>query len=117
MGVGIDLPIPFGWFAVAYSKDLEPGDVVPTFLFDQHQVLFRTESGDARMIDAFCPHLGAHLGEGETFGLQQLTDSFDFLFENTEAPDVMLLLETTAGQGTNLGYRFEHLRDVIGMSK
>ena len=62
-------------------------------------------------------HLGSHLGEGETFGLKQLTDSFDFLFENTEAPDVIPLLETTAGQGTNLGYRFEHLRDVIGMSK
>ena len=62
-------------------------------------------------------HLGAHLGEGETFGLKQLTDSFDFLFESAEAPDVIPLLETTAGQGTNLGYRFEHLRDVIGMSK
>ncbi len=62
-------------------------------------------------------HLGAHLGGGETVGLKRLTDSFDFLFENAEAPDVMPLLETTAGQGTNLGYRFEHLRDVIGMSK
>ena len=62
-------------------------------------------------------HLGSHLGEGETVGLKQLSDSFDCLFENTEAPDVMPLLETTAGQGTNLGYRFEHLRDVIGMSK
>ena len=62
-------------------------------------------------------HLGAHLGEGETIGLKQLTDNFDQLFENTEAPDVTVLLETTAGQGTNLGYRFEHLRDVIGMSK
>ena len=62
-------------------------------------------------------HLGAHLGEGETVGLKKLTHSFDFLFENAEAPDVMPLLETTAGQGTNLGYRFEHLRDVIGMSK
>lgn len=62
-------------------------------------------------------HLGAHLGEGETFGLKQLTDSFDFLFENAEAPDVIVLLETTAGQGTNLGYCFEHIRDVIGGSK
>ena len=62
-------------------------------------------------------HLGAHLGEGEAFGLKQLTDSFDFSFENAEAPDVTTLLETTAGQGTNLGYRFEHLRDVIGMSE
>ena len=62
-------------------------------------------------------HLGAHLGEGETFGLQQLSDSFDLLFETTEASDVVILLETTAGQGTNLGYCFEHLRDVISMSK
>ena len=64
MGVGLDLPIPFGWFAVAYSNELEPGGVTPTFLFDQHQVLFRTESGDVRMLEAFCPHLGAHLGHG-----------------------------------------------------
>ncbi len=62
-------------------------------------------------------HLGAHLGEGEDFGLKQLSDSFDLLFETSEAPDVVILLETTAGQGTNLGSRFEHLRDVIGMSK
>ena len=62
-------------------------------------------------------HLGAHLGEGEKFGLKMLSDSFDLLFETTEAPDVVILLETTAGQGTNLGYCFEHLRDVIGMSK
>ena len=62
-------------------------------------------------------HLGAHLGEGEACGLKQLSESFDLLFETTEAPDVIVLLETTAGQGTNLGYCFEHIRDVIGMSK
>ncbi len=62
-------------------------------------------------------HLGAHLGEGENVGLKLLSESFDLLFETTEAPDVTVLLETTAGQGTNLGYRFEHLRDVIAMSK
>ena len=62
-------------------------------------------------------HLGAHLGEGEDFGLKQLSDSFDLLFETSDAPDVVVLLETTAGQGTNLGYCFEHLRDIIGMSK
>ena len=62
-------------------------------------------------------HLGAHLGEGETVGLKRLTESFDNLFESAEAPEVMVLLETTAGQGTNLGYCFEHIRDVIGMSK
>ena len=62
-------------------------------------------------------HLGAHLGKGEAFGLKRLTHSFDHLFESVEAPDVTVLLETTAGQGTNLGYCFEHIRDVIGTSK
>jgi len=62
-------------------------------------------------------HLGAHLGEGEDFGLKLLSESFDLILETTDAPDVRVLLETTAGQGTNLGYCFEHLRDVIGMSK
>lgn len=61
-------------------------------------------------------HLGAHLGKGEEFGLKKLTESFDLLFETTDAPEVIILLETTAGQGTNLGYTFEHLRDVIGMT-
>ena len=62
-------------------------------------------------------HLGAHLGEGEAFGLKRLTESFDRLFETAAAPEVIVLLETTAGQGTNLGYCFEHIRDVMGMSK
>ena len=58
------LPIPFGWYALAYSKDLEPGGVEPIFYFDQEMVLFRTESGEARVLEAYCPHLGAHLGHG-----------------------------------------------------
>ena len=60
----VDLPIPFGWFPVAYSKELKAGEVKPNFLFDEHQVLFRTESGEAKLLEAFCPHLGAHLGHG-----------------------------------------------------
>ena len=68
-------------------------------------------------ISGIVTHLGAHLGEGESFGLKRLTESFDELFETTDAPEVTVLLETTAGQGTNLGYLFEHLRDVIAMSR
>ena len=62
-------------------------------------------------------HLGAHLGEGEEYGLKKLSESFDLLFETADAPDCLVLLETTAGQGTNMGYTFEHLRDVIATSK
>ena len=57
-------PIPDGWFQVAYSDELGPKGVLPIHYFDRELVLFRTESGEARLLDAFCPHLGAHLGYG-----------------------------------------------------
>lgn len=57
-------PIPNGWFQIAYSDELEPGDVMPLRYFGKDLVLFRTESGEAKLLDAFCPHLGAHLGYG-----------------------------------------------------
>lgn len=83
----------------------------------RHQFQEQMELAETIGLRYIVTHLGAHLKEGETFGLKRLAQSFDSLFENADAPGVTVLLETTAGQGTNLGYRFEHLRDVIGMSK
>ena len=59
-------PIPFGWYAVEYSNQLQAGEVKPLHYFGRELVLFRTESGQAALLDAFCPHLGAHLGHGGT---------------------------------------------------
>jgi nitrite reductase/ring-hydroxylating ferredoxin subunit len=61
-----NLPIPNGWYAVAWSKDLAPGEVQRAYYFDRELVIFRTESGRACVFDAYCPHLGAHLGAGGT---------------------------------------------------
>ena len=83
----------------------------------RHQFKKQMELAQEIDIRYLVTHLGAHLGEGEEFGLKRLTESFDILFETTDAEDVILLLETTAGQGTNLGYTYEHLRDVIAMTK
>ncbi|MGI9295581.1 MAG: aromatic ring-hydroxylating oxygenase subunit alpha [Pseudomonadales bacterium] len=58
------LPIPFGWYGVAFSSELQAGEVKPLKYFDQDLVLFRTEDGVAHALEAFCPHLGAHLGYG-----------------------------------------------------
>lgn len=57
-------PYPSGWFAVARSHELEPLAVRPVHYFGQELVLYRTEDGVAHLADAFCPHLGAHLGHG-----------------------------------------------------
>ena len=59
-----DLPIPNGWFAVAFSRDIVRGEVKAIHYFDTDLVLFRTRDGHARVLDAYCPHIGAHLGEG-----------------------------------------------------
>ena len=56
--------IPNGWFQVAYSDELKAGEVKPLEYFGQSLVLFRSEAGEAKVLDAFCPHLGAHLGHG-----------------------------------------------------
>jgi nitrite reductase/ring-hydroxylating ferredoxin subunit len=61
---GAELPIPNGWFAVAWSKDVVPGEVKRIRYFGQELVLFRTREGRAHVFDAHCAHLGAHLGEG-----------------------------------------------------
>ena len=59
-----DFPVPFGWYGVSLSRELAAGEVKPLQYFGKELVLFRTESGEARLLDAFCPHLGAHLGHG-----------------------------------------------------
>jgi phenylpropionate dioxygenase-like ring-hydroxylating dioxygenase large terminal subunit len=56
--------IPSGWFAVAMSDELRPGGVLPRTAFGRELVVFRTEQGAVHVLDAHCPHLGAHLGHG-----------------------------------------------------
>ena len=58
-------------------------------------------------------HPGSHLGAGEEEGLQKIAETLRQLFSETEGYKVKVLLETTAGQGTNLGYKFEHLATLI----
>ena len=53
-----------GWFQVAYSDELAPGAVLSLRYFGRDLVLFRTEGGRAQVLDAYCAHLGAHLGVG-----------------------------------------------------
>lgn len=57
-------PIPFGWFQVGWPSDLAIGETKPLYYFGRHLVMWRGEDGQAHVQDAFCPHLGAHLGHG-----------------------------------------------------
>lgn len=64
MSVHFPHPIPTSWYAVAPSSDLAAGEVRPLGYVGRSLVLFRTESGRAGVLDAYCAHLGAHLGIG-----------------------------------------------------
>jgi len=57
-------PFPNGWFQVAYSDELEISGVMPLEYFGTQLVLFRDAEGAAHVLDAYCPHLGAHLAYG-----------------------------------------------------
>jgi 3-ketosteroid 9alpha-monooxygenase subunit A len=55
---------PNGWFCVGYADELPSGGVAALRYFGRDLVLFREDGGDVRVLDAYCPHLGAHLGHG-----------------------------------------------------
>ena len=57
---------PTGWFAACFSHELAPGGLLTRMLFDREVVVYRTESGQAAIVDAHCPHMGAHFGHGGT---------------------------------------------------
>jgi deoxyribonuclease-4 len=60
-------------------------------------------------------HPGAHRDAGEEQGLQTIAESFDWVHGQTHGFKVKVLLETTAGQGSSLGYSFAQLRRIIDM--
>jgi phenylpropionate dioxygenase-like ring-hydroxylating dioxygenase large terminal subunit len=55
------MPMPSGWFQVAWSDEIEIAKSVRMYYFDRHLVGWRDADGVAHVWDAFCPHLGAHL--------------------------------------------------------
>ena len=58
-------------------------------------------------------HPGAHLGAGEEAGLKKIVDSVDEVFRKISKVKTKIALEITAGQGSCIGHRFEHLAHVI----
>ncbi len=58
-----DLPMPSGWFALATSAELPPGTARAARLAGEELVVWRSASGIPSVASAWCPHLGAHLGE------------------------------------------------------
>ncbi|MFP4497134.1 MAG: deoxyribonuclease IV [Vulcanimicrobiota bacterium] len=60
-------------------------------------------------------HMGSHTGAGEEEGLKNIASALIESLEATSESNIILLLETTAGQGTQLGYNFSQLGRVIDL--
>lgn len=76
------------------------------------------ERAEALGIPYLVTHPGAHVGAGEEAGLRQAANNIRELLKQTKGYRVQVVLETTAGQGTSLGHRFEQLAallDQIGL--
>jgi deoxyribonuclease-4 len=60
-------------------------------------------------------HPGSHMGTGEEEGVKRIAESLNVIHEQTKGYRVLSVVESTAGQGTALGYRFEQLRSIIDL--
>ena len=56
--------MPFGWFQIGYQDDFPVGAAVAVDGLGRNLVAWRDNGGRLHVADAFCPHLGAHLGYG-----------------------------------------------------
>jgi len=67
---------------------------------------------DALGAEYFVTHLGSHVGTGEEGGIKRFTAALCQIIKKAK-PRTMILLENTAGSGSCIGYRFEHLKGII----
>ncbi len=58
-------------------------------------------------------HPGAHMGAGEEAGIAKIVAALDVIHGRIDAPSVTTCLEITAGQGSCLGCKLEHLAEII----
>ncbi len=62
-------------------------------------------------------HPGNHKGKGESYAIRRIAKSLNKIFNRMSHSNVNIILENTAGNGTSVGHKFEHLRDIIDLSR
>jgi len=60
-------------------------------------------------------HPGSHVGSGEEAGLKRIAAAFNRILDEMQDGKTSICIETTAGQGTNLGYKYEQLARIMDM--
>jgi deoxyribonuclease-4 len=77
-------------------------------------LIVEMERCEALGISNLVIHPGSHVGSGDAQGLARIVSTIDTVYRRLPAAGVRITLETTSGQGNDLGYRFEQLAEIIG---
>jgi 3-ketosteroid 9alpha-monooxygenase subunit A len=93
---------PTGWFQVAWSDEIGVGDVHTMKYFDQEMVAWRAESGQLTVMNAYCEHLGAHLGYGGTVKGEVLQCPFHGWQWNQQGRNVCIPYENRPNRGRRI---------------
>ncbi|MBN1526200.1 MAG: deoxyribonuclease IV [Candidatus Omnitrophica bacterium] len=67
---------------------------------------------DSLGAEYFVTHLGSHVGSGEENGIRRFASALKEIIKKAK-PRTTILLENTAGSGSCIGYRFEHIKKII----
>ena len=73
------------------------------------------DRAEALGLDGLVMHPGSYTSGTETGGLRLIADGLAEILASRPGGSTRILLEHTAGQGTNLGHRFEHLAEIIDL--
>jgi deoxyribonuclease-4 len=73
--------------------------------------------GETLGISFLITHPGSHLGQGVEAGLERFVQAMDLAVTASSTSSIAVLIETTAGQGTNLGSTFEEIAFILGRSR
>lgn len=88
---------------------------------DLQEATIRSLVEDLKIAEAYgafgaVVHCGKHVGEGEEYGINRMVETLDIILEKYNGP-TLLLLENTAGQGSELGLEPKTLMEIRQKTK
>jgi 3-ketosteroid 9alpha-monooxygenase subunit A len=93
---------PTGWFQVAWADEIAVGDVHRMTYFGTEMVAWRAQSGRVTVMDAYCEHLGAHLGFGGHVEGEVIECAFHGWQWNHEGRNVCIPYESRPNKGRRM---------------
>jgi deoxyribonuclease-4 len=117
-----------------FHRNCEELDIAPVMAHDSYLInlcatdpalakksfdsfLMEMERCDQLKLPGLIMHPGSHTGAGEEAGMRDVIAAVNGLIAKTPDSTVRILFETTAGQGSNLGYTFEQIAQLVDGAK